>query len=162
MKVSEDYDSATFQRKPGTRHIITLGTSGVPVSRLVLMVVLEQMELVSEKEDEEIVVEVMLILVVLILDEEVVLIEVVMMLLVSLLLPSCEIFIIKCMQISSYKVLTSTAITSCFGWRVIVAVPSLGYSISLYCKSGFKTLLCLLLPNRCATHIRNEICCQNL
>ena len=115
----------------------------VPLSRLVLMVVLEQMELVSE-EDEEVVVEVMLILVVLILDEEVVLIEVVMMLLVSLLLPSCEIFIIKCMQISSYKVLTSTAITSCFGWRVIVAVPSLGYSISLYCKSGFKTLLCSL------------------
>jgi len=57
--------------------------------------------------------------VVLILEEEVVLTEVVIMLLVSPLLLGCEIFIILIMYV----------LHSCFGLRVIVAIPPLGYSI---------------------------------
>ena len=63
---------------------------------------------------------------------------------------------------SSYKVLTSTAIHSCFGLRVTLAAPPLAYSISFCCKSGFGTLFCLLLPSKRTTYVRNKICHQNL
>ena len=55
MKVSEAYDSVIFQRKPGMRHVVILGTI---LKTIVLMFALEQMELVLEEMlvlDEEII-----------------------------------------------------------------------------------------------------------